>query len=114
MRQHNIDNGVQNRSGLMAKAEVSKRKIGDVDIRDSPYFKIRALVSLLRPRFLQVPIITITSNVFNDFLLLVCSFYFIFYLISNKYSSRLGTTCYLFNDYAEIKVRRARINLLQP
>ena len=66
---------MQNRSGLMAKAEVSKRKIGDVDIRDSPYFKIRALVSLLRPRFLQVPIITITSNVFNDFLLLVCSFY---------------------------------------
>ncbi|KAL1823712.1 hypothetical protein ACET3Z_010490 [Daucus carota] len=38
----------------MAKPAVSKRKIGDVDIRDSPYFKIRALVSLLRPRFLQV------------------------------------------------------------
>lgn len=28
--------------------------MGDVDLRDSPYFKIRALVSLLRPRFLQV------------------------------------------------------------
>ncbi|KAL8148293.1 uncharacterized protein LOC141708211 isoform X2 [Apium graveolens] len=31
-----------------------KRKMGDIEIHDSPYFKIRALVSLLRPRFLQV------------------------------------------------------------
>ncbi|KAK1399528.1 hypothetical protein POM88_009391 [Heracleum sosnowskyi] len=32
-----------------------KRKMGDVDVfRDSPFFKIRSLVSLLRPRFLQI------------------------------------------------------------